>query len=290
MFMLIFCHPVHTETRRPLLALHLPLLAAFVASCSSSPWSSWLLPQTFLGSSLSHLLPPPMNQFPPPLPSHLSSLAAGPDARSGAPNNPARHGLCGSNARGSPCRAVPHPGPRHAPIHLAGCGRPRQPRVPADHARRASVRSGGSAEAEAQTPLHRLTAFVLLRLAAYARLLATPAPFVAGGGVDYGADAMMSQLRLASEDATLLEDLAGFAASLQAPAAASISAVSALLGSTRRDLLPLYHERAISVLAALTSSGAACGVPVNGAAAAWDIGSQNLFSGFHAQFKSVERE
>jgi len=75
----------------------------------------------------------------------------------------------------------------------------------------------------------------------------------------------MCQLRLASaasEDATLLEELAGFAASLQAPAAASISAVSALLGSTGRDLLPLYHERAISVLAALTSSGAACGVPV----------------------------
>jgi len=79
--------------------------------------------------------------------------------------------------------------------------------------------------------------------------------------VDSGADALISRLRLgsAASRAAALEELAGTAAALPAPAAAAaVSAVAALLDSAGGDLLPSSCERAVAVLAAFASSGAAC--------------------------------
>jgi len=107
------------------------------------------------------------------------------------------------------------------------------------------------------------TAASLSQLAADARLLATPAPpaSAAAAAADSGADALISRLRLgsAASRAAALEELAGTAAALPAPAAAAaVSAVAALLDSAGGDLLPSSRERAVAVLAAFASSGAAC--------------------------------
>ena len=105
------------------------------------------------------------------------------------------------------------------------------------------------------------TAASMSQLAADARLLATPAPPAAAAAVDSGADALISRLRLgsAASRAAALEELAGTAAALPAPAAAAaVSAVAALLDSAGGDLLPSSCERAVAVLAAFASSGAAC--------------------------------
>ena len=105
------------------------------------------------------------------------------------------------------------------------------------------------------------TAASLSQLATDARLLATPAPPAAAAAVDSGADALISRLRLgsAASRAAALEELAGTAAALPAPAAAAaVSAVAALLDSAGGDLLPSSCERAVAVLAAFASSGAAC--------------------------------
>ena len=103
----------------------------------------------------------------------------------------------------------------------------------------------------------------LSQLAADARLLATPSPpaSAAAAAADSGADALISRLRLgsAASRAAALEELAGTAAALPAPAAAAaVSAVAALLDSAGGDLLPSSRERAVAVLAAFASSGAAC--------------------------------
>jgi len=99
----------------------------------------------------------------------------------------------------------------------------------------------------------------LSQLAADARLLAMPAPPAAAA--DSGVDALISRLCLgsAASRAAALEELAGTAAALPAPAAAAaVSAVAALLDSAGGDLLPSSCERAVAVLAAFASSGAAC--------------------------------
>jgi hypothetical protein len=112
----------------------------------------------------------------------------------------------------------------------------------------------------------------LAQLAADARLLATPAPStVAGAGGDPSSvDALISRLRLgsAASRAAALEELAGSTASLPvSSAAASVSAVAALLDSAAGDLLPSSRERAVSVLAAFASSSDAAVPPaVPGAA------------------------
>lgn len=109
----------------------------------------------------------------------------------------------------------------------------------------------------------------LAQLAADARLLAAPAPSASeatstgGGAADSGADALISRLRMgsAASRAAALEELAGTAAALPAPSAATaVSAVAALLDSAGGDILlpAASRERAVSVLAAFASSDAAC--------------------------------